>query len=172
MRLLAIAAAAGLSLAFAATASAGPVVVRPLTLDAELQKKFDDDYGVREIKELQDALNRALAVELASVGATVGADGPISIETTLVDAKPTRPTIRQGQKRPGLDVIRSVSLGGAELKARLVAADGRVLNEFSYDWYEYDITSAYGAGTWTDARRAIRRYADRVADAYRAQSPG
>lgn len=172
MRLLAIAAAAGLSLAFAATASAGPVVVRPLTVEADLQKKFDEDYGVREIQELQDALNRALTVELAGVGGTVGAEGPISIETVLVDAKPTRPTTAQGQKRPGLDMIRSVSLGGAELKARLVAADGRVLNEFSYDWYEYDISNAMGASTWSDARRAIRRYADRVADAYRAQTPG
>ncbi len=172
MRLLAIAAAAGLSLAFAATASAGPVVVRPIAVEADLQKKFDDDYGTREIAELQEALNRALAAELASVGATIGAEGPITIETTLVDVKPSRPTLAQGQKRPGLDMIRSVSLGGAELKARLVAADGRVLNEFSYDWYEYDLANSYGASTWSDARRAIRRYADRVAAAYRAQSPG
>ncbi|MDZ4776014.1 MAG: hypothetical protein SGJ23_04415 [Alphaproteobacteria bacterium] len=172
MRLLAIAAAAGLSLAFAATASAGPVVVRPIAVEADLQKKFDDDYGTREIAELQEALNRALAAELASVGATIGAEGPITIETTLVDVKPSRPTLAQGQKRPGLDMIRSVSLGGAELKARLVAADGRVLNEFSYDWYEYDLANAYGTSTWSDARRAIRRYADRVAAAYRAQSPG
>jgi len=172
MRLLAIAAAAGLSLAFAATASAGPVIVRPLTVDADLQKKFDDDYGVREIKELQDALNRALAAELAAVGGAVASEGPITIETTLVDAKPSRPTRAQGDRRPGLDTIRSVSLGGAELKARIVAADGRVLNEFSYDWYEYDLANVYGASTWSDARRAIRRYADRVAEAYRVQAPG
>lgn len=171
MRLLAIAAAAGLSFVFAATASAGPVMVRPMTVDAELQKKFDEDYGVREIRELQDAVNRAVANELGKAGATLGTTGGVILETTLVDAKPTRPTMYQTQKRPGLDMMRSVSLGGAELRARLIAEDGRVLNEISYDWYEWDINNAVAATTWTDARRAIRIFADQVGKAYRAQTP-
>ncbi|MBL8558834.1 MAG: hypothetical protein JNM47_08955 [Hyphomonadaceae bacterium] len=172
MRLLAIAAAGALSLVFAATASAGPVMVRPMTVDAELQKKFDDDYGAREIAELRDALNRAVAQELGKAGATLGTEGGVILETTLVDAKPTRPTIRQTQKRPGLDMMRSVSLGGAELRARFLAPDGRVLNEVSYDWYEWDLNNSVAATTWTDARRAIRLFANQVGKAYSAQPQG
>jgi hypothetical protein len=172
MRLLSIAAAAALSIAFAATAAAGPVVVRPLAIEADLQKKFEDEYGTREIAELRDALSRALENELRQAGGSVADSGPIAIETTLVDVKPSKPTLEQLSDKPGLDYSRSVSLGGAELRARLVAADGRVLNEFSYDWYESDLLNSTALGTWSDARRAIRRFADKVGDAYRAHPAG
>lgn len=167
MRLLSIVAAAAASFAFAATAAAGPVVVRPLAIEADLQKKFEDEYGTREIAELQGVLARSLESELRQAGASVAASGPVTIETTLVDVRPSKPTMEQLSDKPGLDYFSSISLGGAELRARLIAADGRVLNEFSYDWYESDLLNSTALGTWTDARRAIRRFADKVGDAYR-----
>lgn len=172
MRIFAIAAAATFSFVVAATAAAGPVVVRPLAIEAELQKKFEEEYGAREIAELQNALSRSLASELREAGGAVADSGPITIETTLVDAKPSKPTLEQLQDKPGLDYFGSVSLGGAELRARLLAADGRVLSEVSYDWFESDLFSSTALGTWSDARRAIRRFADKVGDAYRAQAAG
>lgn len=170
MRLVLSAAVSALALAFTASAQAGPVVVRPLAIDAALQTKFEEDYGTREIGELQGALNRALTRELASRGGAVSDNGPITIETTLVDAKPSKPTLQQTMNKPGLDMMRSMSLGGAELKVRFLAADGRVLNEFNYDWYETDLLYSNALTTWSDARDAIRRFAVKVANAYQTQA--
>lgn len=170
MRLVLSAAVSALALAFTAAAHAGPVVVRPLAIDTALQTKFEDDYGTREIAELQGALNRALTRELAARGGTVADNGPITIETTLVDVKPSKPTMQQTLNKPGLDMMRSSSLGGAELKVRFLAADGRVLNEFSYDWYETDLFYSNALTTWSDARDAIRRFAVKVANAYQTQA--
>jgi hypothetical protein len=170
MRLAVLAAAAALSLAFAAEAAAGPVAVKPLAVDAELQKKFETDYGVRELPELTAALNAALARALRSNGGDVGASGGVTIETTLLDVRPSKPTMQQTHKRPGLDTIRSVSLGGGKFRARLVSADGRVLNEFTYDWYERDLFTSPALTTWHDARDAMRRFAARVGVAYAAHA--
>jgi len=167
MRVFAFAAALALSMSIAATAHAGPVVVRPLTIDAALQKKFEDDYGSREIATLQSTLTSALTRELRQAGGAVSESGPITIETTLVDVKPSKPTLEQVRHKPGLDQFQSVSLGGAELRARILAADGRVLNEVNYDWYETDLLNMPALTTWSDADRAIRRFADKVAEAYR-----
>lgn len=166
MRLAAIAAAAALSVVFASTATAGPVVVQPLAVDQKLQTKFEEDYGAREISELSRALSSALESELRDAGGAVSATGPVTIETTLIDTKPSKPTLAQLGQKPGLDYIRSISLGGAELRARLIAADGRVLNEVTYDWYEHDLLTMPAPSTWYDARRAIRRFAAKVAEAY------
>lgn len=170
MRLFAAAAVSALALAFAAPASAAPVTIRPATIDAELQKEFEDNYGTREIAVLQKAIAGALERELTAAGATVGDGAPIAIETTLVNAKPSRPTFQQAIDQPGLDTVRSVSLGGAELRARVVRADGTTLQEVTHKWYEYDLLFSDAATTWSDARRAIRRFADKVGDAYRANA--
>jgi hypothetical protein len=167
MRVFAFAAAIALSMTFAATAAAGPVVVRPFTVDTTLQKKFEDDYGTREIATLQQVFTSALTRELSQAGGAVSDSGPVIIETTLVDVKPSKPTLEQVRHKPGLDQFRSISLGGAELRARILAADGRVLQEVNYDWYETDLLTMPALTTWSDADRAIRRFADKVAEAYR-----
>ena len=170
MRVFAVVAVAGLALALAAPASAGAVAVRPVAIDAALQKKFDADYGAREIAVLQRMVTRALTRELNEAGGTVADGAPVAVETTIVDVKPSRPTFQQGVNRPGLDYGRSVSLGGAMLRARIVGADGATLGEVAYRWYEYDLRYATALTTWSDANRAISRFADRVGDAYRAKA--
>lgn len=170
MRLLAATAFSALLLAFAAPASAAPVTVKPASIDAELQKEFEDNYGEREIAVLQRAIAGALTRELAAGGATVGEGAPVTIETTLVNVKPSRPTLQQAMDQPGLDTIRSISLGGAELRARVVGADGATLSEVTHKWYEYDLLFSNAGTTWSDARRAIRHFADKVGDAYRARA--
>ncbi len=170
MRLFTAAAIAGLALALAAPASAAPVTVRPMAIDAELQKKFDDDYGQREVAVLQRIVADALARELTQAGATISDSAAISIETTLVDVKPSKPTFYQATENIGLDTIRSVSIGGAELRARIVGADGATLGEVTYDWYESDLLFSTAQSTWSDARHAIRRFADKVGNAYRANA--
>lgn len=168
MRLFAAAAVAALAVAFASPAAADAVALRPMTVDAALQTKFDDDYGQREIAVLQNIVARALERELTQAGATVADTAPVTVETTLVDVKPSRPTFQQAVDTPGLDTIRSVSVGGAELRARILGADGAVLGEVSYEWFETDLAFSNALSTWGDAHRAIRRFADKVGDAYRA----
>ena len=171
MRLFAIAAFAGLAIALAAPASAAPVSVAPVTIEATLQKKFDDDYGAREIAVLQRMVTASISRELTQSGATVGAGAPVTVETTLVNVKPSKPTFQQAVDRPGLDIFRSISLGGAELRARIVGADGATLGEVTYKWYEYDLYNSFALTTWSDAQRAINIFAHRVADAYVAHAP-
>lgn len=169
MRTLA-AAVALLTLGFAGQALAAPVAVRPVALEAKLEDKFKTDYGVREVPVIQRMVEEAVSEELARVGGAVAGDAAVRIEITLVDVKPSRPTFQQAVNKPGLDIARSVSNGGAELKARIVGADGAVLDEFTYRWYESDLTFADGNSTWSDARRAVNRFARRVAESYRAKA--
>ncbi len=168
MRLLV--ALAALAVAYAAPAAADPVALRPMTVDAKLQEKFDEDYGAREIAVLQSLVTRALTRELTAAGATIADAAPVTVETTLLDAKPSRPTMQQTIDTPGLDALRSISIGGAELRARLLDANGAPLGEVTYEWFETDLRFSLANGTWSDAQRAIRRFADKVGDAYRAKA--
>jgi hypothetical protein len=165
VRLFALAAAAALM--FATPTLAADVTVRPMTVDAALQKKFDQDYGVREVGVLEKIVARALERELTRAGASVVEGAPVAVEVTLVDVKPSKPTLRQSMDRPGLDVMRSVSIGGAELRGRIVGADGATLREVSYEWYEHDLLFSAALSTWADAHTAIRRFAGKVGEAYR-----
>jgi hypothetical protein len=156
------------TLAFSPAAFADPVAIRPMTVDAELQAKFNDDYGVREIGVLQRIVERSLTRELTGAGATIADTAPVTIETTLVQVKPSKPTFQQAVDTPGLDTLRSIGIGGAELRGRILRADGTVLQEVTYKWYESDLTFSAPISTWDDARRAINGFADKVADAYEA----
>jgi hypothetical protein len=167
MRLFAAAAIVALAFAAASPAMAADVALRPMTVDAKLQDKFADDYGEREVAVLRKMVESALSRELTQAGATIADSGPVAVETTLVDVKPSRPTFQQAIDKPGLDTIRSISIGGAELHARLVGADGTTLRDVTYEWYESDLAFSTALTTWGDAERAIRRFADKVGDAYR-----
>jgi hypothetical protein len=167
MRRFAIAAAFAAA-AFASPALAAPVAVKPMAVDPALQETFEDDYGSREIAVLQKIVDEAVRRELVRVGATVADAAPVTVETTLVDVKPSRPTFQQAIDKPGLDTMRSISIGGAELKARLVGADGATLDEVTYEWFETDLLFSAANTTWSDARRAIRQFAREVGEAYAA----
>jgi hypothetical protein len=66
--------------------------------------------------------------------------------------------------KPGLDAIRSISLGGAELTGIAYDASGAEIGKFNYDWYENDLSNVVGSGTWSDARWTFDRFATRFAD--------
>ena len=89
----------------------------------------------------------------------------------VINAEPNRPTMQQLTDQPGLDPIRSISLGGAELRAVLRSSDGVVLEEVEHRRFNYTLDELNGAAsTWSEARRAIRRFAEKVADAYVAHA--
>ncbi len=160
------------SLAFTALAPAalaGPVTLAPVSFSAGFQTSLDEDIGVREGEILREAVTEAVSQALARRGADLGPGG-IVVEISIIDADPNRPTMQQLVHRPGLDYGRSLSVGGAELSAVIRGADGAVISEVTHRRYNTDIQDvALGASTtWSEARRAIRQFAAKVADAYAA----
>ncbi len=146
-------------LAFAAPAWAQST---PVSFSPEFQTSLEEDYGVREGEYLRTAVSEAIQAELIRRG--VSADSA-SIDVTIVDAEPNRPTMQQLFDRPSLDGT-SISIGGAELRATIHLAGGSTL-EVSHSRYNHSLADLVGpATTWTEARRAIRQFAVKVADAY------
>lgn len=158
------------ALAFSTAAFAAPVSIAPVSFSPELQAEIDEEYGAREGAYLQRSVNEALASALTQRGATVSDGAPMTLEVTIVDAVPNRPTMEQGMDQPGLDMIRSISIGGAELRAVLRRPDGQVI-EVTHERFDNSLQDLSGAETtWSAARRAIRQFATKVADAYAANT--
>lgn len=152
MRLPAIAAAAFLCFSPLAFAQTTPVSFSP-----EFQEALDDDLGVREGEVLSGYVDRAIAAEFARRG--IPNAGAVAV--TIVDADPNRPTMEQLGDRPGLD-YNSISIGGAELVATL--PNGETVTHRRYNHSLADLIGA--TTTWSEARRAIRQFAVKVANAY------
>ena len=147
--------------AVAAMALAMPAAA--LTVEAKVspafQKKLDDDIGVREANVLTDTLTRKVNDIFTSRG--IQAD---RVVVTIEDAKPNLPTMEQVSNKPGLDMMRSISIGGARVVGVAYDASGRELGTLDYDWYETDLANTIGSTTWADARTAFDRFSRRFAD--------
>jgi hypothetical protein len=159
--------AAGLAVALASlTSTAFAAPVGAISLSPDAQRAFDKTYGAREVEHLSAYIQKALDEALTRRGLVNGA---LTVETTLVEAIPSRPTFEQLNDNVSLS-MRSVSLGGAKLHAKLIDANGRVVDEVSFRYFEHDISRSFSSGTWTEAHHAIRRFAAKVADAYAAKA--
>jgi hypothetical protein len=142
--------------AFGSTALAAPASVQ-VSIAPELQKAFDEKYGVREATLLTGDLKESVVRALARTGAYDDA----RIELTLVDAKPNRPTFKQLSDTPGLS-MQSFGVGGAAIEGRVIAADGAE-RAIAYKWFETDLRQAYGNWVWSDATWTFDRFARRLA---------
>lgn len=119
-------------------------------------------YGDRDLAKLQTRLEKRLTQQLEKRGLNVSSAAPTLLRVTLTDVKNNRPTFRQLSRTSGLS-LQSFGTGGAELEAEVLTAGGSSLGTMSYEWYEYDIRDAQFGGTWTDAHRAMDRFAKRAA---------
>lgn len=128
-------------------------------LSDELQKKLTEDYGEREAEVLIEKLESKVRRELENSDASVD-----SIALTIVNAAPNRPTFNQMSERPGLDPIRSISLGGAKITGVAYDAAGTEIVDYTYRWFSRDLNQVIGASVWWDANRAFSRFADRFVD--------
>lgn len=155
MRKLAFLAPLAAVLAVAASAQADPAAVH-VTLGPDLQAKVDD-LGSRDVQQQADRLEQVVEQALARRGALDGA----RIDLVLTDLKPNRPTMEQVTDRPGLDPIRSVSIGGATIEGAITTASGEVL-PVRYDWYTTNLADVQGYSTWQDAETAYRRLASNL----------
>jgi hypothetical protein len=134
----------------------------PVSFSPEFQTALEEDYGVREGEVLRAAVSETIARELSRRGI---ATGSAIVEVTIVSARPNRPTMQQMLDEPSLD-FSSISIGGAELRAVVRHADGGT-TEVEHRRYNHSLSDLSGAATaWTEARRAIRQFAVKVADAY------
>lgn len=143
-------------LAIAAPAAAATEIA--VTYSPEFIEKLESDYGVREGAVLTSRVERDLSRQLERAGVDVA-----RVDVTILDAKPSRPTFKQGSETPGLDMIRSVSIGGMKLQAVAYDMSGTAVSDFEYKWYENDIRNA-GLTTWQDAGRASDRFARRFVE--------
>ena len=142
--------AAGLLAAAPALASPASVSV---SVGPKLQEKAVRSLGVREVDDLAKDLQKRVETRLSKSGAYDGA----KIELVLVDATPNHPTFKQLGDKPGLS-MQSVSVGGARIEGRAVAADGTV-TPLSYAYLEPDIRWVHGYATWTNAEETFDRFA-------------
>lgn len=154
MRTLALAALS--ALAVGSTALAAPASVQ-VSIAPDLQKTFNEKYGVREATLLTGDLQKSVVRALARTDAYDDA----RIELTLVDAKPNRPTFKQLADTPGLS-MQSFGVGGAAIEGRVIAPDGAE-RAIAYKWYETDLGQAYASWVWSDATWTFDRFARRLA---------
>lgn len=150
MRFLTLSAVAAAAMLAAGAAHAQTVTVR---IGPDLQEQAED-LGVREVGEQADRLAAVVEREVAGDPRFQGA----TIELTLTDLKPNRPTFQQLADSPGLDPLRSVSIGGAEIEGEVVFADG-ARRPVRFDWYTHSVRDVIGFSTWQDADRAYARFA-------------
>lgn len=143
------------ALAILPTAAATEVAV---TYSDDFAEELSDNYGERE----GETLTEEIIEDLDRAFTKAGVD-PARVDVTIIDAKPNRPTFGQLADRPGLDAIRSISLGGMKLSGTAYDADGNIIATQEYGWFENNLQDAIGAGTWSDANRASRRFASKMA---------
>ena len=147
-------------------ALASPVGTPEPTLSADLQESLSETYGDEEGAYLQQETLRLVQEALVRRGAEPVADGgALTIEITIVRAMPNRPTMNQLRDTPSLSMD-SISIGGAEFEAVIRDANGVERARVTHERFSFDITDSIAAGVWTDARRAMRGFAHKVADAY------
>ncbi|MFN3537358.1 MAG: hypothetical protein ACK4Y4_07940 [Brevundimonas sp.] len=158
MRKFSFLAAAGVTAALAGAAAAQPADVT-VTIGDRLDREASRELGQAEVAERARALEARLQRELASNPAYDGA----RIHLVLTDVAPNRPTRQQLSNTPGLDYIRSFSIGGAAIEGQVTTADGQV-RPIRYDWYSHDIRDARFQSTWQDADRAFMRFSRQLAD--------
>ncbi len=120
-------------------------------------------YGERELTRLAARLEKRMEDRLVRQGLEISENAAQTLRITLTDARPNRPTPRQMSKSPGLS-FQSFGIGGASFEGELVSSSGESKGTISYAWYDTDIRDAYyTAGTWSDAYRAIDRFAKKTA---------
>ena len=148
-------------LAFGALAApalaADPVSIAPIQFGSELTEKAEE-YGQRELDYLAEEMRSDLERELAGL---LGENG-MRLDVTILDASPNRPTMEQMAARSLHHS--SISIGGASLEARLLDASGAELETFSYSWRSHNIQDVVGYSRWTDARRAMDRFASDIGE--------
>ncbi|MFZ4165889.1 hypothetical protein [Brevundimonas sp. NPDC058933] len=146
---------AALALASAVSAQPSAVVV---TVSPDFAKTAEE-LGQRDVQQQIDDLTATVTRVLTQRDALDGA----RIELTITDLKPNRPTMQQLSDKPGLDAMRSISIGGAAIEGTVTTAAGGT-QPVKYDYYSTNLADVRGYSTWQDARTAYDRLARNLAE--------
>ena len=146
---------AALALAGAAAAQPSAVVV---TVSPDFAKTAEE-LGQRDVRQQVEDLTATVTRVLTDRHALEGA----RIELTITDLKPNRPTMQQTLDKPGLDPMRSISIGGAAIEGTVTMANGQV-QPVKYDYYSNTLADVRGYTTWQDASTAYDRLARNLAE--------
>ncbi len=118
-------------------------------------------FGQRDLDKLTKRLKKKMEARLVKSGFAIDDDATTVLNLVITDARPNRPTFKQMSKKSSLS-MHSFGIGGAKFEGTLVDTSGQK-GRVSYGWYETDIYDAQYSGTWTDAYRAIDRFARKTA---------
>lgn len=118
------------------------------------------EYGQRDLDRLTERLKRKMEEQLAKSGVNVSDTATDALNIVITDARPSRPTFNQ-MSHSGLS-YKSYGVGGAKFEGTLVQ-NGQEQGLVSYGWYETDIRDAQYSSTWSDAHRAMERFARKTA---------
>lgn len=146
----------------AAMALAGAVAAQPSAVVVTVSPDFAKtaaELGTRDVQQQADDLARTVERVLTEQQALDGA----RIELVITDLKPSRPTMQQAALKPGLDMMRSISLGGAAIEGTITTASGEV-QPVKYDYYSTNLADVRGYSTWQDASTAFNRLARNLAE--------
>ena len=146
---------AALALAGAAAAQPSAVVV---TVSPDFAKTAEE-LGQRDVQQQVNDLTRTVERVLTQRHALDGA----RVELVITDLKPNRPTMQQIGDKPGLDPIRSISIGGAAIEGSVTMANGEV-QPVKFDYYSNTLAEVQGYATWQDASTAYNRLARNLAE--------
>jgi len=149
------------SAALAASDAPRPAVT--VTFSAFAQAKIKEKFGAREAGEIRDEVVRAVGDSLLKATLANPALGALSAEVEVTDLDPTHPTREQSVEQPGLDILRSKSVGGATLKGVVHDASGKEVASLTFKRYAPDLTTISASGdAWADARITIRMFASKL----------
>ena len=146
----------------AALALAGAAAAQPSTVVVTVSPDFAktaEELGQRDVQQQVDDLTRTVERTLTARHALDGA----RVELVITDLKPNRPTMQQIGDTPGLDPIRSISIGGAAIEGSVTMANGEV-QPVKFDYYSNSLAYVQGYTTWQDAGTAYNRLARNLAE--------
>ena len=140
---------------------AAPPAVTGIDFAPAVNAKWPE-YGKAEAATLRKTIRAAVAGQKEC---SVVPEG-VGVNVTVQDLAPTRPTRQQSLDNPSLDVVRSKSLGGAELKGEVVDAQQHVLTTVSHRYFAPTLyEGSVSLDPWADAQLAIDGFAQKLAAA-------
>ena len=115
-------------------------------------------YGEREIEILLKRMQEKIARDFAKRDIQLSDSAATLLRVTINEVKPNRPTFSQRSSEPSLSFL-NLAIGGADVSAEIIAADGGVIGTADYDYFSrFGDPHLRGTVTWSDTHRAFARF--------------
>ena len=148
---------------FSTTVNAPGIKIAGITIGASKKVTSEDKrWGPQDVAYLEKELRAMVTRRLLAKNLMSSQGKGARLMLTIVDVEPNRPTLQAMTKKQQLNFI-SFGLGGAEVSAHLIGADGKDLGEIHYRWFDDRMDSFTSNNTiWFDARHAFQWFAKRL----------